>query len=143
MRVTSRPDSLRRFLFIICTIVAPVILLMGLNRAIRAKPQEVSAPICQQAANRVLNPDFEQGIEEHWTESGPLNDCSFSPDNVAYQGDIAAEISPETTTDEDCMLLSDLIPTDDDVLQPGMFYDYSTWVRADSGGHAYLSITFW
>ncbi len=138
MGVTSRLNSPKRLFFIICTVVAPVILLMGLNRAIRAKPQEVSAPICQQAENSVPNPGFEQGIDVSWAESG--RDCTFLDDSAAYQGDNAAEIFPERITRKKCMLFT---PIDQIAVQSGMFYDYSTWTKVDPGGSAYLSVSFW
>ena len=139
MGVTSRPNSPKRLFFIVCTIVAPVILLMGLNRAIRAKPQEASAPICQQAKNSVPNPGFEQGIAVSWVESGL--ECTFSDSSAAYQGDKAAEIYAAGKTRYKCMLST--TPIHQIAVQPGTFYDYSTWTRVDPGGTAYLSVTFW
>jgi uncharacterized repeat protein (TIGR01451 family) len=135
-----------------------VVLLCGLSRATEAEPgispasQDRARPgsldyqtgvsVCQQAANRVPHPGFEQGSGNpwkpyDWREVGP---CTFSYDDPGPDSDRSARIVG-TLSDENCRLRT---RTDSIRVEPGRSYDYSAWVEANLvEGDAYLRIQFW
>jgi uncharacterized repeat protein (TIGR01451 family) len=100
------------------------------------------ASVCDptQTPNLVPNPDFEQGIGQlnFWVDDGK---CTFSDDNPGHGSATSAEISTESTTEKRCVLFT---PIDMISVEPGKFYDYSAWIKANlEEGNAYLAITFW
>ncbi len=141
-----------RFLCFALPMLLPIVLLLGLIQVIRADFTEPFPPCehflpasilpadalgCQQARNRVLNPDFELGIDEKWIHSG---ECLIQ-DGLGYDSPTAVGIVSSALTKKSCMVST---PIDQIAIEPGRFYTFSTRVRTDLVvGSASLAVTFW
>ena len=136
------------------------VLLCALSRAMRAGPERAEAAgasgrvgvgclvdqadvfVCEQTENLAPNPSFEHGAGDPWRpldwyEDGP---CMFSYGDAGLSGDVSARIVG-TTQVTNCKLRT---RTDGIQVEPGRFYDYSAWVKANLlEGEAYLRIRFW
>jgi uncharacterized repeat protein (TIGR01451 family) len=138
MNAVLEAESPRRLLFIVSVTMLPILLLVGLTGAIKAEPEDVG-PFCEQAANLVLNHDFEADpYDKYWVQFGnPSINCWYDTDFSAYEGNSAAAIYA-FVGGQDCMLYQDEI-----TVQGRRFYDLSAWLKVDSGAAARVAVSFW
>ena len=160
MKGKRRKSCIRLALMLLFVSLTFAVLLYGLSREMKAdtgsRPRDAKTggkgpgpldyqpgvSVCEQAQtkNLVPNSSFEQGIgwRVGWHETG---DCDF--DVVAtpvHSGLVSARIFAGDTRDDSCRLFSAIQETP---VEPGRFYDYSAWVKAELvRGRAFLRTRF-